>query len=285
MKPLDYFWDTSASGKDAYPQRFCTFFFFLVRISFTPIFRLRVIFSDVAKFVRKQISGSVAQESRHTDGKSAGYIFCGNHRSYLDPVFVMLALRPMPIRFMAKEEFFANKVIARMASWVGAFPISRGKADMKSVKRSVAILKRGEPLGIFPEGTRVREGATRSKELHDGIALIAHLAHADVIPFRLWGTEKISPPGSKRWHFPKVELTFGEPLSLNDTKYNDMEKNERFAAFTRDCMNAVYALERKKPVAQTGGALNDAQAGVLNDVQTGALNDVQDGALDGSDGQ
>jgi 1-acyl-sn-glycerol-3-phosphate acyltransferase len=120
---------------------------------------------------------------------------------------------------------------------------------MKAVKRSVAMLKRGEMLGIFPEGTRVRDGAERGSDIHEGIALIARLAKADVIPFRVWGTEKISPPGTRLWRFPKVRLSFGEPLSLNSSRYDGMEKNARLAAFAKDCMDAVYALEQPEVLA------------------------------------
>jgi 1-acyl-sn-glycerol-3-phosphate acyltransferase len=149
------------------------------------------------------------------------------------------------VRYIGKEEFFRIPVVKRGAAWVGAFPVKRDSADMKVVKRSVAMLKRGEFVGIFPEGTRgrgVEAGDETQRELHDGIALIAHLAKADVIPFRLFNTEKICPPGSKIWHFPKIILTFGEPLSLNNPAYDGLEKKDKFERFTQDVMAAVYNL-------------------------------------------
>jgi 1-acyl-sn-glycerol-3-phosphate acyltransferase len=103
------------------------------------------------------------------------------------------------------------------------------------------MLRRGELVGIFPEGTRGHDG--QEQKAHEGIALIASMAAADVLPVRLWGTSEISPPGSKRWHFPRVTLAFGEPLSLRDARYEGLEKTERYRRFARDCLEAIYAIE------------------------------------------
>lgn len=228
MKPLDYFYDNPINMGKGTVRAFERFLFCVFRVVFTPAFRCKV---------------RGAQEIRELD---EGLILAGNHRSYLDPIFAMLAMRPRTIRYIAKEEFLKVKGIRRAASWAGVFPIKRDKADLKVVKRSVAMLKRGEMVGIFPEGTRGRgEECTEGKrEAHEGVALIAQLAQARVVPFRLWNTEKISPPGSKRWHFPTIELTFGEPMSIDDAAYDGMERQEKLAAFTQDIMQAIYALPK-----------------------------------------
>jgi 1-acyl-sn-glycerol-3-phosphate acyltransferase len=230
MKALDYFYDTPAEGAGHYPQRFCTFFFGLVRLVFGPLFRPQIY---GAEFL--------------TQDRSQSYLIAGNHRSYLDPVFVMMALRPRPIRFMAKEEFFKVGIIARLASWVGAFPVQRNVSDMKVVKRSVAMLKRGELVGIFPEGTRGRElneAELTQRDAHEGVAVIARLAKCKVVPVRIWGAEKIAPPGSKRWHFPRITLCFGAPIALDDERCAAMGKQAYLSAFTDEVMHAVYALEK-----------------------------------------
>ncbi|MDR2493029.1 MAG: 1-acyl-sn-glycerol-3-phosphate acyltransferase [Coriobacteriales bacterium] len=223
MRPLDSFYDSPAEGPGHYPQRFCSFFFVLVRVVFGLLFRVR---SYDTHHVRPGVS----------------YLVAGNHRSYLDPVFVMMAMRPRPVRYMAKEEFFKVRAIARLASWVGAFPVKRDAGDMQVVKRSVAMLKRGELVGIFPEGTRGRD-ASKARELHEGVAVIARLAKCEVVPVRIWGAERIAPPGSRRWHFPRITLRFGEPMSLAEARYEALDKPERLSAFTADVMKAVYALE------------------------------------------
>jgi len=226
MRPLDYFYDNPINKGKGTIRRFDNFFSVVLKIVFKLAFRCKV---------------RGAQEVCSLD---EGFILAGNHRSYLDPIFVMTAMRPRTVRFIAKREFLSIFGIRRVASWLGVFPVTRDTGDIKVVKRSVAMLKRGEIVGIFPEGTR-----GRSKDLaagkyrpHDGVALIASLAKARVVPCRLWNTEKISPEGSKRWHFPKVKLAFGEPMSLDDPAYADLEKSEKLSRFTQDIMTAIYSL-------------------------------------------
>ena len=233
MKPLAYFHDTAAEGPEHFSQRFYVFLFILIRFFWKTLFRFKSYGADQLRLSSLQ-----------------GAIIAGNHNSYLDPTFIMLAMRPRPVRFIAKEEFFKVKAIARMASWAGVFPIKRGTADMKAIKRAVAMLKRGELVGIFPEGTRGRNrkkaGHNEQRVAFGGTALIAHLARVPVVPVHLWNTERISPPESRLWHFPRITLSVGEPLSLTDERYANLSKDERFAAFTADIMTAIYAFENPR---------------------------------------
>jgi len=227
MKPLDYFYDTPAEGPGHYPQRFCTGLFNLFNFLFGRLFKFKAYGTE-----------NIAV--------SSSYLVAGNHRSYLDPIFVMMALRPRPMRYMAKEEFFKIPVVARLATYAGAFPVKRGSADIKVLKRAVAMLKRGELVGIFPEGTRGRgqsDEELQSRPAHEGVAAITHLAKCEVVPVHLWGTNMISPPGKRLWRFPCVTVCFGEPLSIYDERYASMDKHTRFAQFTDDVMAAIYALE------------------------------------------
>jgi 1-acyl-sn-glycerol-3-phosphate acyltransferase len=227
MKPLEYFYDNPASGEGHFPQRFCTFFSLLVRVIFGLLFRYRT-------FGLEHLQGLP---------EKGGFIVVGNHRSYLDPVFVMSALRPRVIRYITKEEFLrVHPAISRLAAWVGVFPVRRNSADMSAIKRAVRMLKRGEPVGIFPEGTRVRF-KDQQVTYHEGVALIAKLANAPVVPVRLWGTERICPQGTKLFRLPRITLRFGEPLFPDEERFTSLPKNERFAAFTNEAMKRVYDLQ------------------------------------------
>ena len=227
MKPLDYFFDTPSSGEGHFPQKFCRFFFGLIRVIFGLAFRYKAYDLDP---IKAQLEGR-------------GFIIAGNHRDYFDPLFVMSVMRPRPVRYIAKEEFFTmSPLIARLTSWLGVFPVKRGASDMTAIKRSVRMLKRGEILGIFPEGTRIR---FKDQEVtyHEGVALIASLAKVPVVPVHLWNTDKIKPPGSRFFHFPRITLRFGEPISIEEERFASLPKDERYAAFTNEVMRRVYELE------------------------------------------
>ena len=230
MKPLDYFFDTPSSGEGHFPQKFYIFLSGLVRVVFGLLFRYKAYDLDKLKELPP----------------GTGFILAGNHRSYLDPVFLIPLLRPRHIRFIGKEEFFTlHPLVSRLAAWVGVFPVRRNTADMTAIKRAVRMLKRGEVLGIFPEGTRIRlEG--QEATYHEGIALFASLAKAPVVPVRLWNTDKIQPAGKRLFRCPKVILRFGEPLSIEEEPFLSLSKDERHTAFTNEVMRRVYALELPK---------------------------------------
>jgi 1-acyl-sn-glycerol-3-phosphate acyltransferase len=225
--------DTSATGNGRYCQAFRHVIMAIIRAIFTPIFRFKAYDTDILHHILDTEGDPQTGRLKH------GYIIACNHRSYLDPVFVLLGNRPAMIRFIAKEGFLNLPFIGYLASLIGVIPIKRDAADARALKRAVKMLKRGELVGIFPQGTR---GRTHPQHNHPGIALIAQLAHASVIPVRVWNTELISPVGSHRWHFPRITLRYGEPMSIQDSKYQAMDKDERFQTFTNDVMQAIYAL-------------------------------------------
>jgi 1-acyl-sn-glycerol-3-phosphate acyltransferase len=227
VKPLDYFYDTPSWGEGRFPQRFNAFFNILVKLVFTPLFRYKAADSEIVQMLPA--------------GKGA--IIAPNHRSYLDGVFILSVLKPRPVRFMGKEEFFqVNPVLSRFAAWVGAYPVNRGTADMKAVKRSIRMLKRGELVGIFPEGTRIRREG-QEVTYHEGVALIAAMADAPVIPVRIWGSERISPVGKRFFRPSKVSMRFGQPMYITDPPFDTMPKEQRYPAFTEAVMQSLYKLE------------------------------------------
>ena len=177
---------------------------------------------------------------RQFDGKR-GVVLIGNHASYLDPAFLWAAARPKQwVRFMARDNMFsnANGLAGQIISRVGAFPIKRGSADRVAIKRAATMLKRGECVGIFPEGTRRNKG-TATPQLHGGAAFIARMGKAPIVPSSVRNVEIIKQKGG-RVHFPKVTVAFGEPVYLED--FDFLPKEDRLDAASWYAVRECYAL-------------------------------------------
>ena len=176
-----------------------------------------------------------------------GCVVVSAHRSFLDPVFLWLTARPSQwIRFMARENIFpkANGLLGWICSKVGAFPIKRDSADRTAIKRAAAMLKRGENVGIFPEGTRRGRGTTKLS-LHSGAAFIARMGKAPMVPTGIRNVENIKPPEARLVRFPKVTVVYGTPVNLED--FDFLPKAERLDAASWYVMRECYALHDGVP--------------------------------------
>lgn len=169
-----------------------------------------------------------------------GYILAGNHVSYLDPA-LLWSVAPRETHFVAKKELFDNAFLAWVIPRVWAFPINRDSADREAIQRATDLLVFGEPVGMFPEGTRLRPGTTaRADELgaaHSGVAFIAMRAGVPVVPVGISGTDKALPAGAKVPRFPRVTICFGEPVSAED--FPEGGRKEKTAAMTAEIMSRI----------------------------------------------
>src|SRR3954463_1028429 len=136
-------------------------------------------------------------------------ILASNHRSFLDPFIVGICLN-RPVYFVAKKELFDKRLTGWFLNCLGAFPIRRGESDEESVETAKQILKRGDALVIFPEGTRIREGALGSPKR--GVGRLALESGAPVVPVAVHGTER----ARRGWRFRpvKVKVRLGSPLTF-----------------------------------------------------------------------
>ncbi len=179
---------------------------------------------------------------RALKGKT-GCVVMGNHASYADVVFFYLAPRPSQwMRLMGRDSLFetGGGLGGQILSRVGAFPVKRDTADRTSVKRAVAMLKRGEMVGIYPEGTRRGKGS-QPPELHAGGAFIARMGKAPIVPATVRNSERIKNKG-ERFHFPKVTVAFGEPIEVSE--FDFLPKEDRLEGCTWYVLRECYALNR-----------------------------------------
>jgi len=139
-----------------------------------------------------------------------GLVVAANHRSYLDPP-LLGAWFPRTIHFMAKQELFNMFILGRLIRAVHAFPVDRDRADVSSIRQALRILKRGDVVGIFPEGTRNLAGEAQAR---GGAVLLGATAHCPIVPVALVNTQY----AVRRLRASKVEVRIGEPIVLQGSE-------------------------------------------------------------------
>ncbi|MEH6945889.1 lysophospholipid acyltransferase family protein [Bacillus sp. JJ634] len=167
----------------------------VVKIILTPIFRIQ----------------TVGRESFPKDG---GVLICANHIDNLDPPVVGIT-SPRDIHFMAKEELFHAPILKQLLPNINAFPVKRGLSDKGALKMGLKILKDGEVLGLFPEGTRSKTG-----ELGKGLAgagFFALRTNAVVVPCAIIGPYK---------PFRKLKVVYGKPVDFSQYREQKLSAEE-----------------------------------------------------------
>ncbi len=152
-------------------------------------------------------------ENLPTDGPA---ILCPNHTSVLDSFF-MPAMIDRRVTFVGKAEYLDDWKTKHLFPLLGMIPIDRsgGEAAKVALDKAAEILEAGEFFGIYPEGTRSRDG--RLHKGHTGPARLALRTGAPIIPVGLRGMREIQPPEANRPKlFARAEVHFGAPISAAD---------------------------------------------------------------------
>ena len=126
--------------------------------------------------------------------------------------FFKVAIFKRQIHFMAKAELFKIGIVRAVLNAVGTFAVDRGKGDMNAINQAQTLVKEGKILGIYPEGTRYKEGAPRKAK--SGVAYIAMDTKADILPVSVYREGKYSL-------FRKTTIRIGKLI-----KYEDMVSEE-----------------------------------------------------------
>lgn len=140
---------------------------------------------------------------------NGGVIIAANHISLWDPP-VLGTATSRRVHFMAKEELFSNPIFGWVITKLGAFSVKRGAADRTAIRTALSLLENGSILGIFPEGTRSKNGKLGKPE--PGLALLAIKAGVPVVPAAIIGTNKVLTDGQL---LPKFQVIFGKPMILS----------------------------------------------------------------------
>ncbi len=146
-------------------------------------------------------------------------LIASNHVSLLDPPLVGTA-SSRPVNFMAKEELFTFP-LGPIYKSLGAFPVKRGASDRHAIKTALGLLKNNLVLGIFPEGTRSKDGTLGPAE--PGALTFAYKTGAAVVPTAVLGSNL----AARQTFWPKVKVVFGTPLYFTEQHLDKEEIEEK----------------------------------------------------------
>jgi 1-acyl-sn-glycerol-3-phosphate acyltransferase len=155
----------------------------------------------------------VQVEGRDHVPRRGPVILAANHRSFLDSLFLPLAIGRRRMTFVAKAEYFERRRTAWFFRGVGQIPIQRsgGSASDAALEAATEVLGAGGVFGIYPEGTRTRDGVTHRG--HTGVARLARATGVPIVPVGLSGTDECQPTDAKLPRlFRRVTIRFGEPI-------------------------------------------------------------------------
>jgi 1-acyl-sn-glycerol-3-phosphate acyltransferase len=142
------------------------------------------------------------------------FIICSNHIYWLDPLAVAAAFpASYKIHFMAKKEIFSNIFFSYILKKAHAFPVNRQDADYSAVKKAYQLLKEGQVLGLFPEGSRSKNGEIQ--KAYNGAALISVRSGVPILPIAIAGPYGIFKP---------VHIYIGPPFALPPLIYEEKDR-------------------------------------------------------------
>ncbi|MED4127090.1 lysophospholipid acyltransferase family protein [Shouchella miscanthi] len=182
----------------------------------------------VCRFVLRLLFKVEIRGKEHIPSEG-GVLLCSNHISDFDPP-LLGAFIHRQVRYMAKKELFDKKGIGKLLKGLGAFPVKRGGSDRESLRTALRILKEGDMVGLFPEGTRSKTG-----EIGNGLAgagFFAGKSDAYVIPCVIIGPYQFRK---------RVILAYGEPIDMEAYRQQRVSAQE----ITDTIMTEIQRLKDK----------------------------------------
>jgi 1-acyl-sn-glycerol-3-phosphate acyltransferase len=180
---------------------------------------------------------------------TGGVILASNHLSFIDSFAIPLAA-PRQVHFLAKNDYFTGTglrgaISREVFESLGAIPVDRhsSRAAQESLDAALGVLAQGEAFGIYPEGTRSRDG--RLYRGRTGVGFLALTAKVPVVPVALAGTQDIQPVDARIPRLAKVSVTFGAPLDFTE-RYAGVPQGRARREVTDEIMDAIAALSGQR---------------------------------------
>jgi 1-acyl-sn-glycerol-3-phosphate acyltransferase len=179
-------------------------------------------------------------------------ILASNHLSFIDSIVIPLAVRGRHVVFLAKAEYWEGRSLASLPRRLffrtfDAVPVQREQQRdaQASLNLALQVLERGDAFGIYPEGTRSRDG--RLYRGRTGVGWLALAAGAQVVPVGLTGTDKVQPIGATVPRVHRLRVTFGPPIDPKD--YAHLPPGRARREITDAVMDAIAAISEQERAA------------------------------------
>ena len=199
-------------------------------------YKLYTLAVPVAKFIMS-LKYKLRYEGKDNLPKTGAYIVSANHLTSFDPVLLAMNSGRV-IHFMAKYETFEKPFTRFFLTHFNSFPVKRGSSDKSSIEYAINLIKHGEVIGIFPEGTRNKEGGEPQKA-KSGVALIAKATNADVVPCSIHIGEK---KGFRR----PCTVRYGKLIKFEDLGFSEESRStSEIRNASRIILDETVALWRK----------------------------------------
>ena len=191
-------------------------------------------------FFNYEIFGS---ENVPPEGEAA--VVCVNHQSMFDPLLYGVAITHYSRRIlhiMAKVELFEMPIINAYIRWIYAFPVRRGEHDIDAYNAALDFLKKGELVGMYPEGT-LNGGGLNLLPPKTGAARLAIEAEVPILPVGLTGPEKILPKGARTPNFnQKLTAKIGEPIYVHEKYFGKTPSHDELDGVMKHVMENIKGL-------------------------------------------
>lgn len=167
-----------------------------------------------------------------------GFLIASNHESYLDPALIGVSF-PYPIHYFARKTLFDGPILGFLLPRVNVLPIVQDRPDIRGIRNAIRTVESGQPLVVFPEGSRSPDGQLQPAE--PGVGLLVAKASAPVLPVRIRGAHAALPRGSGRIHFRPLSLTIG-PLMKPPVPAPGLRGQDAYRSVSDQIMVAIASL-------------------------------------------
>ncbi len=145
--------------------------------------------------------------------KSDAFILAANHASYIDPLLLAASFR-RPLHFMARERLLKAGLTGRLLRYANTISVKRHGMDMSAIKKSLAVLREGKILAVFPEGTRSKD--RKLKMAKPGTGFIVSKTKVPVVPAYIEGSFDAQPRSLRTLNRHPVNIYIGRPVYFDE---------------------------------------------------------------------